>query len=59
MKHPGYPKAKNEYLGTSTTTLNPTHKQALNQTMKEFAVHLNAIVARKEKEKQDRLNQTF
>lgn len=59
MKHPGYPKAKNEYLGTSTTTLHPSHKQALNKTMKEFAVRLNAIVARKEKEKQDRLNQTF
>jgi len=59
MKHPNYPKAKNEYLGTSSTTLNPSNKQALNATMKEFAVRLNAIVARKEKEKQDRLSQTF
>lgn len=59
MKHPNYPKAKNEYLGTTTVTLNTTSKDNLNQTMKEFAVHLNAIIARKDKEKQDRLNQTF
>jgi hypothetical protein len=59
MKHPSYPKAKNEYLGTSGTTLSPTSKQALNKTMKEFAVRLNGIIARKEKEKADRLSQTF
>jgi hypothetical protein len=59
MKHPNYPKAKNEYLGTTTTPLNTTSRQTLNETMKDFAVHLNAIIARKEKEKQDRLNQTF
>ena len=59
MKHPSYPNAKNEYLGTSATTLSPTSKQALNKTMKEFAVRLNGIIARKEKEKADRLSQTF
>ena len=59
MKHPNYPKTKNEYLGTATTTANPTSKENLNKTMKEFAVHLSAIIARKDKEKQDRLNQTF
>jgi hypothetical protein len=59
MKNPSYPKAKNEYAGRATTTLNTTSRQTLNETMKDFAVHLSAIIARKEKEKQDRLSQTF
>ena len=59
MKHPSYPTAKNEYLGTSGTTLSQSSKQALTENLKNFAIRLNAIIARQDKEKADRLNQNI
>jgi hypothetical protein len=52
MKHPNYPKATNQYLGSTVTKpLNQSSKEALDQNLLEFRIRLNGIIARKEKEK--------
>jgi hypothetical protein len=52
MKHPNYPKATNQYLGTTTSKpLNQNSKEALQQTLLDFRIRLNGIIERKEKEK--------
>jgi len=55
MKHPGHPKATNQYLGTTTAKpLNQNAKEALTQTLYDFRLHLKGIMERKEKEKLER-----
>ena len=52
MKHPNYPKATNQYLGTAATPVAKSSKENLNQELLRFAKHLNSLIERNEKKKQ-------
>ncbi len=51
MKHPNYPKATNQYLGTSSTSLPKSSKENLQQTLKDFGARLKKVSDRIEEEK--------
>jgi hypothetical protein len=51
MKHPNYPKATNQYLGTSSNSLPKSSKENLQQTLKDFSIRLKEVCARIEREK--------
>jgi hypothetical protein len=51
MKHPNYPKATNQYLATSSTSLPKSSKENLERTLKDFAIRLKQVSERIEKER--------
>ena len=51
MKHPDYPKATNQYLGTSTTSLPKSAKEKLNEEIVRFNKHVKSLIEKQERKK--------
>lgn len=52
MKHPNYPKATNQYLGTTTTSLPKSAKESHNEEMIRFGKHLKSLIEKQERKKE-------
>ena len=51
MKHPNYPKATNQYLGTTSTSLPKSAKSNLQDELLRFRLHLAKVSERIDREK--------
>lgn len=51
MKHPNYPKATNQYLGTTSTSLPKSSKENLNEELSRFNKHLKGLIEKQERKK--------